>query len=335
MGRLNLDLDGLRALSTGVALGSFAKAADRLGRSTSAVSAQLKKLEEQIGAPILRKAGRVMVPTAAGEVLLSYARRLLDLNDEAVAAVRGVDLEGCVRLGLQEDFGEIVLTDVLGHFARAHPRVRVEARVARNADLLGLVTAGRLDLTLAWDDGFHTPHSHSLTDLPLRWIGAAAHPELARTTDRGVLPLVVFDAPCLMRQAATAALDRAGIAWRVAFTTASLSGIWAAVAAGLGVTVRTEAGLPGNLCVLDPAMCGLPELSAAGLRLHRAGPALAPAVRRLEDLLCDALIRALPEGVDRGMRAHISDGGGSSAPHEEREQRDAAERAPGPDANRR
>ncbi|HEX7689838.1 MAG TPA: LysR family transcriptional regulator, partial [Burkholderiaceae bacterium] len=122
MSRPTFDLDVLRTLVTGIELGSFAKAADRLGRSTSAVSAQLKKLEEAAGAPVLRKAGRGMVLTPTGEVLFGYARRLLALDDEAAHAVRGAELHGAVRLGLQEDFGEGLLTGVLAGFARAHPR---------------------------------------------------------------------------------------------------------------------------------------------------------------------------------------------------------------------
>src|SRR5690349_24991038 len=87
------DIDVLRSFVLGVELGSFAQAAERLNRSTSAVSAQLKKLEEQAGAPLLRKAGRGLALTETGETMLGYARRLLDLNDEAAAAVRGVQLE--------------------------------------------------------------------------------------------------------------------------------------------------------------------------------------------------------------------------------------------------
>ena len=114
-----LDLQALRSLATGVDLASFAKAADQLGRSTSAISAQLKKLEDQVGERLLQKDGRGLVPTPAGEVLLGYARRLLELNDEAVHAARGARLSGEVRLGVQEDFGERLLPGVLGAFARA------------------------------------------------------------------------------------------------------------------------------------------------------------------------------------------------------------------------
>jgi hypothetical protein len=127
MNKINLDLDVVRTFTTGIELGSFAKAADRLGRSTSAVSAQLKKLEEQTGAELFRKAGRGLALTEAGETMLAYGRRLLELNDEAVVAVHGVELEGWVRLGLQEDFGETLLPDVLGRFARAHPKVKIDS----------------------------------------------------------------------------------------------------------------------------------------------------------------------------------------------------------------
>ena len=149
MRKITFDLDVLRTFVTGVELGSFAKAADRLGRSTSAVSAQLKKLEDQLDAPVLRKAGRGMEPTPAGETLLAYARRLLELNDEAVTALRGADLAGTVRLGMQQDFGEHLLTEVLGRFARAHAQVSIEARVGRNAQLIEQVGAGQRQIELA------------------------------------------------------------------------------------------------------------------------------------------------------------------------------------------
>lgn len=278
MRRLTFDLDVLRSFVFGIELGSFAKAADRLGRSTSAVSAQLKKLEDQVDSPILRKSGRGMVLTPTGEILFGYAKRLLELNDEAATAVRGTELEGCVRLGLQEDFGEHLLTEVLGSFARAHPRIRIEARVSRNAELLELVTSGRLDLALAWDSGSGTPHSQFVAELPMCWIGRA---DWTYTASSESLPLVAFESPCLMRSAATNALDHARIPWRVAFTSPSLSSIWAAAGADLGITVRTQAGLPAHLRVLD----GLPELPKIGLILHRAESKPAPPVRRLAEIL--------------------------------------------------
>lgn len=181
MSQTNFDVAALRSFVTGMDLGSFAKAADRVGRSTSAVSAQIRKLEEQVGAPLFRKAGRGLGLTDAGEVMLRYARRLVELNDEAAVAARGTDLEGWVRLGFQEDFGESLLVDVLGRFARAHPKVRIEARVARNADLTERLDAGELDLALVWDDVNLSTRARraacasvEVAKPPLYWIGCAA-----------------------------------------------------------------------------------------------------------------------------------------------------------------
>ncbi len=293
MNRLTFDLDVLRTFVTGVDLGSFARAADRLGRSTSAVSAQLKKLEDQVGAPVLQKTGRGLAPTAAGEALLAYARRLLELNDEAAAAVRGVELAGSIRLGMQEDFGEHILTAVLGRFARSHPRVRIEARVARNAQLMELFAAGRLDLALAWNAGTAIAHGTPAIDaLPMRWIGAA---DAGAFDAAEPLPLVMMDAPCIMRTAAIAALDRAGIAWRIAFTSPSLGGVWAAVAAGLGVTVRTAIGMPAHLRLFDAAP--LPPLPTVGLNLHCAAPEPAPVTQRLQEIVLHTLAQHAPAGL--------------------------------------
>ncbi|RMV31247.1 Transcriptional regulator [Pseudomonas savastanoi pv. phaseolicola] len=149
---VNFDLDVMRSFVTGVELGSFAKAAQKLARSTSAISAQLKKLEAQAGSPLFKKAGRKLALTDTGEVLLNYSKRLLSLNDETITAVSELKLKGWVRLGLQEDLGSFLPT-VLGRFARAHPDVRVEARIARNADLLNRIENGSLDLAVAWGGG--------------------------------------------------------------------------------------------------------------------------------------------------------------------------------------
>lgn len=283
MRRLIFDLDILRSFVTGVELGGFAKAAERLGRSTSAISAQLKKLEEEVGTPVLIKAGRNLVLTAAGDTLFGYAKRLLELNDEAASAVRGVELEGSVRIGLQEDFGESLLANMLGNFARTHPRVRVEAHVVRNAELLQLVSQGRLDLALAWDYEKNSLYGEFLGEVPMCWIETA--PGHAPDPQSGALPLVLFEAPCMMRSAAIDALEQAGIPWRIAFTSVSLSGVWAAVSAGLGVTVRTRIGLPDNLHVRTD----LPSLPTLNLVLHHADKEKTETVEQLSGIIRESV----------------------------------------------
>jgi DNA-binding transcriptional LysR family regulator len=281
MRRTNFDMDALRSFCEGVDLGSFAKAADRLGRSASALSMQMKKLEEQAGTDLLRKSGRGLELTAAGETLLSYARRILDLNDEARTALAGLHLEGAVRLGLQEDFGERLLTNVLARFTRSHPDLQIEAVIARNAELIAQLQAGKVDLVLGWHTGVDLPHVDMLGAYPMRWVGAAGH-----ARGREPVRLVVLQAPCLMRKAATDALDRAGIPWRIVYTSASLAGVWAAVAAGLGVTVRTNLGLPGDVRVLD----GLPALPDIRLALFRGAATPTPACERMGALIKEHVV---------------------------------------------
>lgn len=305
---VNFDVDVLRSFSTGVALGSFARAADKLGRSPSAISAQLKKLEGQAGTPLFRKAGRGLELTDAGETMLAYAHRLLEINDEAAAAMRGVDLAGWVRLGLQEDLGENVLPGVLGRFARAHPRVRVEACVARSAELQERLELGALDLALMWeaDGNVSRAHGERLARLPLQWIGPAAVESLdapwwmdqqrggsARKATREALPLILLDAPCPLRDIVTTALDRAGIAWRHAFTSASLAALWAATSAGLGLSVRTPVGLPAHVRALDRTGTRLPALPPLALAMYRLQAEPEPPVARLAELLRDGVATSL------------------------------------------
>lgn len=282
--RLSLDLDVLRSFVAGVEMSSFALAAQRMNRSTSAISAQLKKLEEQAGQALMRKAGRGLVLTPAGEVMLAYARRLLALNDEAVQAVQGSGLEqGWIRFGMQEDFGESLLPSILGQFARAHPQFRLDVKVARNQQLLDGLAKGELDLVLAWDGGQSWPYQEVMGVLPLCWIESKSNP--AEYASVSIIPLVAFEAPCLMRAAACAALEQAGLAWRQAFCSSSLSGIWAAVAAGLGVTVRTPVGLPDTLQLRKD----LPALPDIRLMLYRAESTPPTGCQRLSELVSQAL----------------------------------------------
>jgi DNA-binding transcriptional LysR family regulator len=287
---VTFDLEVLRTFVAGVELGSFALAARKLGRSRSALSAQLRRLEEQAGAAVFRKSGRGLALTPVGETLLAYARRLLELDDEAAIAVRGVEVEGWVRLGTQEDLGAGLLPDVLRRFARAHPKVRIEARVARNAELLERVKAASLDLALVWGDGSAAPNGERLAQLSMCWIGLG---ERARVSPSSPLPLAVVESPCQFRDAAIAALDRARIPWRLSFTSASLGGVWAAARAGIGLTVRTALGQPPEVRALGQGPLGLPALPSLGLSLHRAERLPGPAVRLLAALVSEAVHEAL------------------------------------------
>ncbi len=292
----NLDLDVLRTLICAQRLGSFSRAAEVVGRSQSAISQQIRKLEDQIGVPLFRKHGRGLVPTEAGEAVLAYARRLVTLNDEAVTAARGVAVEGVVRFGLPGDLADSWLPNLLGRFKRAHPGVRIEVAVDRNRRLFERLDREEFDLVVALD-GQDRDDATVLAELPDVWLGRALGEGVSGEAAPGELiwmagdpvPLAVLEAPCMFRQSALAALDRAGLAWRVAFTSPSLHGLWPALAAGLGVTLRARLSLPPGVRELGPD-AGLPALQTRRrLCLHDGGRALAAAASRLKAIIQETI----------------------------------------------
>jgi DNA-binding transcriptional LysR family regulator len=280
---LNLDIDVLRTLVAAQDLGAFNRAAKTVGRSQSAVSQQVSKLEDRLGLELFRKDGRGLVPTEAGEIVLGYARRIIDLNDEAVAILSGSNINGAVRLGFPSDFADNWLPAALGRFKRSHPNVKIEATVDRNSVLADRLENGQLDLIMLLTESTCV-EVETLADLPMAWIG----PANSIRRPAAPVPLAVLEAPCSFRAAAIAALDRANIPWHIAFTTPSLSGLWAAVDAGLGITVRTPASAPDHLAVLNEN-AELPSLPMAHLFLSSAGRELSPASVRFRDILTETL----------------------------------------------
>jgi DNA-binding transcriptional LysR family regulator len=287
----NLDLSVLRTLLAVDRHGSFARAAERVGRTESAVSLQLKRLEEQIGQRLFRRAGRGMVLTDAGASMLAYAKRLIALNDEALAAATGRTLEGGVRLGVVPDFADTWLPTALARFRRTCPAAHVETIVDRSPVLTTLLGQDGLDLAMSFTDG-HPDRAKWSGAVPMAWIGPRDYARHAEDSVR----LAVFDPPCLFRAAATETLDRQGVRWSVDFRSPSLASLWAAVTGGLGITVRTPEGLPPQLTVLDEA-AGLPALPQTVLALFERGAPLPPVAERLAEVLVDTLTTTLGAAI--------------------------------------
>ena len=279
-----LDLSIMRTLTAVVETGSFARAARLVGRSESAVSLQMKRLEEQLGEAVFLRTGRSMTLTEVGGTLLGYAQRLLDLNDQALTAASGASLEGRVSLGVPHDVAETWLPAVVAGFARSHPSVVMRTVEGRSPAVLDRLAAGEIDLAVAFTA---TRPEGALWsgNLPMIWIG----PRDFVFKRSSPLQLAVFDPPCAFRSAATASLDQAGIGWSVTYSSSSLSGLWAAVNVGLGVTVRTPAALPSGLAVLGRD-AGLPDLPPLFVSLYgQTRSATAPVVDRLRVLLQESL----------------------------------------------
>ncbi|MDV4169579.1 LysR substrate-binding domain-containing protein [Rhodovulum sp. FJ3] len=270
--RPTFDMDALRTMVAGVELGSFARAANRLGRSQSAVSMQLKKLELQAGQQLFRKAGRGLATTEAGDRLLAYARRILALNDEAAASVNATAVGATVRLGLPQDFAEDILPMVLERFSSKWPGVHIEARAGRNYSLETDVSDGGLDIAILFALAGSGKDDTLIARLNMVWLAPWKAPS---DEADNAMPLVMFDHPCLFRQAAIEALEAAGQPWRAALTTPSLQGVWAALRTGLGVTVRTTYGCPDDLDVVHhaPLFPPLPKIDLHLIAGHDLSPA--------------------------------------------------------------
>jgi DNA-binding transcriptional LysR family regulator len=307
----NLDMAAMRTLVAILRSGSLGRAAEKIGRSQSAASQQIKKLESQLGQPLFRKQGRRMVLTETGELVHSHARRILELNDEAVRSVAGMAVEGVVRFGLPGDFAETWLPAALGQFKRAHPAVRVDVEVERNGRLLERLDQGEFDLVLAMGHGSRAD-ARRLATLPMAWIGPAGADVAVKA---GVpLDLALFNPPCFFRRAGIEALDKASIPWRAAYVTSSLQSLWAGVEAGLGITLRTAAGIPSSLVRLDERY-GLPPLPVVELCLHSGQYAANSATSQLERVVIDNAVGNLGVKENAGRRYSASRGSKATRLH--------------------
>jgi DNA-binding transcriptional LysR family regulator len=260
-----LDLAIMRTLLAAVESGSFAGAARKVGRSESAVSLQLKRLEEQIGEPVFLRAGKLMTLTGSGKRLVEYAQRLIDLNDEALSVTSENAIDGTVKLGVPHDVAETWLPAVVAAFRRSFPCAILEVIEGRSAILLNRLADTQLDLAVVFTANRPTNAIWS-AELPMVWIGRSDF-SLKRNAP---LQLAAFDPPCFFRAAAIASLDRADMDWAIGYASNTLPDLWSAVNLGLGVAVRTPAAVPVGLSILNAGR-GLPELPP--LHVSLCGPA--------------------------------------------------------------
>ena len=281
------DPDLLRTFLAFVDSGSLARASSVVGRSPSAVTAQMQRLEEVIGEPLLAPQGRGRELTTAGEDLVGHARRILAAHRDAWLSLKGARAEGRVSIGTTQDFAEAGLPGLLRDFASTHAKVRLELRVGRSAELTEAFNSGALDIAITMR---RTAQEHEIGVLsePMLWLCAAKG--LAARHD--AVPLALLDMPCSFREAAIAALDAAGRRYEIAASSASLAGLRAAVDAGIALTLRTARWTHSGI-VEAPRGMNLPAVPMAefAIRLRRdAGRAAGD----LAQLLCDGL--ALPGG---------------------------------------
>ncbi len=283
---VNLPTDLLRSFAAIVDSGSMLRATERVFVTQSALSLQMKRLEETLQAPLFHRDGRRLVLTPAGQTLLVHARDILAANDRAVAAVTGDALAGPARVGLVQDFAETLLAGVLSRFTQLNPETQLQVRVGGSHEMLELLAADRLDIVLCMGAG---DDPAAIRVAPTLWLG---EDDLA---EQEVLPIAVLERPCRFRDALISSLEASGRPYRVVLETPSLSVLRAAVNAGLGVTCRTE--LVGARTLGVEAAARLPSLPNVAYVAHQRSN-VHPTVSRLAGLIRSAIVA--PEGEIRG-----------------------------------
>lgn len=280
-----LDIDLLRAFLTIADTGGFTRAGERLGRSQSTISLQLKRLESQLDRTLLERNARGVRLTLDGHQLLGTARKLVHLHDKVVAELQEPDFRGAVRLGVPEDFATVHLPEILSRFTEAHPLVELEVTCDLTLNLLDRFHAGAFDLVLVKREPAAALQGMRVWREPLVWV--ARDQGAADSVD--TVPLVVSPAPCVYRKRATDALDAMGRPWRIAYTSTSLAGSQTAVRAGLGITVLPREMVPASLVAVT-AEAGLPILPETEIALIE-GPAISETGHKLAQHIVEALER--------------------------------------------
>jgi DNA-binding transcriptional LysR family regulator len=273
-----LDLNLLKTFVAVVESGSFSNAAPRVGRSQSAVSMQMQRLEEMVGNQLLVRGPRTVTPNAIGEDFLIYARRLLRLSDEAWASVTRPKETGSVRLGVPDDYAAFLLPPVLSRFAAEHPLVTVELICEQSTALVKTLAEGRLDLAIVT----------RLPEQPLevirleRFVWVASPNHVAWETDP--LPVALFEPGCAARMNVLQALGDVDRSYRCTYSSASLLGLIAVVQAGLAVAGLALRSVPPSLRIVGGNE-GLPVLPDLEIGILRNPLSTTPAVERLNDFL--------------------------------------------------
>lgn len=277
-----LDLQLLRTFAVIAETGTLGRAGGRVGRTQAAISLQVKRLEEIVGHRLLDRGARGVSLTAHGTRLLAHARRILRYHDEALAELSGKGLVGTIRFGCPDDYAVVFLPHLLRGFAREHPGVLVEVHCAHTPRLIELLQRHALDLALT---SFAESEKGKaiIRKEPLVWVGAVG----SRLAHLDPLQLALTDPDTLDHRAARRSLEAAGRAYRLAYASASLTGLMAVVRSGQAIAVTTRTAVPEDLRVLPPES-GLPPLPSVGIALtadseqpHAVVSAFAEHVRRV------------------------------------------------------
>lgn len=280
---LNLDVDLLRTFIAIADTGSFSKAGQEVFKSQSAVSMQMKRLEDTVSKPLFVRDGRINRLTADGEHLLDYARRIVRLSDEAMQTFTEPDCAGVVRLGTPDDYAERLLPEMLARFARTHPMVEVDVECLSSQVLREKTLAGQLDLSLhTRQDG--VSYGEIVRHEKLRWVTSPRH----CVHEKDLLPVAVAQPTCEWRQMALNALEKAGRPYRIAYASGNSVAMGAAILSGLAVGALPELTIRPGMRVLTEDD-GFPPLGDFQIELITKPGALNGAVEALRAQILGAV----------------------------------------------
>ena len=258
---LSLDIDLLRSFVAIAQTGVLGQAAARVGRTQSALSMQMQRLEGVVEQPLLFRTGRGVTLTAAGERLLVHANQLLRLHDETLAELRGQRLSGVLRLGCPDDYAVVFLPHLLRGFASLNPRVQLEVVCAPTPRLRELLARHAIDLALVSVTG-EPGSTEVIRREPLVWVAQRG----SRVAALDPLPLALGAPDAFDHQAPRQALDAAGRGYRLVYASSSMTGLIAMARSGQAMTVLTQTAVPQDLQILPPES-GLPALPTVGIAL--------------------------------------------------------------------
>jgi DNA-binding transcriptional LysR family regulator len=258
-----LDIDQLKTFTAIADTGSFTRAAEVVHKTQSAVSMQMKRLEERVGRPIFERDGRASRLTEDGERLLDYARKMLRLNNECVACFADAELAGRVRLGVPDDYADRYLPEILARFSRSNPKVEVTVVCEPTPMLAERIDTADLALAIITHVETRGP-AEVIRQERLLWVSSTRH----AVHEEAVLPLALGRPTCNWRRAATERLERIGRAYRVLYSSWNSNAVGAAVMAGLAVAVLPESAVRPGMRVLTPAD-GFPALPSCKIGLMR------------------------------------------------------------------
>lgn len=291
-----MNFDQLKTYIAVVEAGGFTRAAKAVHLTQSAVSLQIKRLEEELGLSLMNRNNRRFKLTTAGKDLLQYAKKIVRLHDEAVLSVTNRSLTGHIRIGAPEDYISPFLTRILSRFSQSHPRVKVDVISNLSVNLKKAIDQADLDFALCTEirEGGQTVFRE-----PLAWVSSPVHCQHQTVNP---MPLAVSYEGCPYRNWAVGSLEAAGKDFRINYNSPTSTGIMAAVRAGFSVAILGITNIPEDLAVVGKEQ-GLPSLPMAHITLHRAPKPTSPLLLAFETCILD-IFKGVQEELARQLASN-------------------------------